>query len=226
MKKLVLGLIGVSSLLTISAKAVSVQEMGIGNNEVVSITSSTLGGPVSVYAGIVNLQVDGVPTQGFCIDPYHWSVSGPQTYSLVPLTSAPKPPGGPMNAATATQIEQLWGHYFSSALSSSSVAAGLQIAIWELVTGAGNSGNSGTFTLNSHNDYGASTFISWVDSTPNAPTTDLVGLTGPGQDYVIPSGPQDSVTPSVPDGGATVILLGLASLGLVLTQRKLKLRAC
>jgi hypothetical protein len=216
MKKVVLGLVAASSLLAFSAKAVSVTEMGIGNNEVVNITSSTLG-TAWVYAGIVNLQVDGASTQGFCIDPYHWSGSGPQTYSLVPLTSAPKPPGGPMNAATATQIEQLWAQYFPSALSSSSVAAGLQIAIWKLVTGVGNSGNTGTFTLNSPNDYGASTFISWVDSNPHAPTADLVGLTGPGQDYVIPC---------VPDGGATVILLGSASLGLVLIQRKLKPRVC
>jgi hypothetical protein len=216
MRKVVAGLIGVFSLVAFSAGAVSVQEMGIGNNEVVNITSSTLG-TAWVYAGIVNLQVDGVPTQGFCIDPYHWSASGPQSYSVVPLVGAPKPPGGPMNAATATQIEQLWAHYFPSALGSSSAGAGLQIAIWELVTGVGNSGNTGTFTLNSSSDYGASTFINWVDINPGAPAADLVGLTGPGQDYLIPC---------VPDGGTTVILLGLASLGLILTQRTLKSRAC
>jgi hypothetical protein len=163
------------------------------------------------------LQVDGLPTQGFCIDPYHWSLSGPQSYSLVPLTGAAKAPGGPMNAGTATQIEQLWAHYFSSALGSSDVAAGLQIAIWELVTGTGNSGNTGTFSLNSSNDYGASGFINWVDTNPSAPAASLVGLTGPGQDYVIPS---------VPDGGTTVILLGLSSFGLILIQRKLEPRAC
>ena len=217
MKKVVAGLIGASFLTAFSAGAVSVQEMGIGNNEIVSITSSTLGGPVSVYAGIINLQVDGVATQGFCIDPYHWSVTGPQPYSMVPLTSAPKDPGGPMNSATATQIEQLWAKYFPSAASSSTVAAGLQIAIWELVTGPGNTGNTGHFSLNSANDYGASGMISWVDATPGAATADLVGLTGPGQDYVIPS---------VPDGGMTLILLGLVSMGLVVTQRSLRLRAC
>jgi hypothetical protein len=211
MNRAVAGLVGVSLFAGLSAKGVSVQEMGIGANEVVQITSSTLG-TAWVYAGIVNLQVNGSSVQGFCIDPYHWSSGGVQTYSMVPLTQAPKAPGGPMNAATATKIEQLWAHDFSPAMGNVS-AAGLQIAIWELVTGVGNTGNTGTFSLNSGNDYGAGQLISWVNSNPNAPTANLVGLTGPGQDYVIPS---------VPDGAMTIILLGMGLLVIMIAPKKLR----
>src|SRR5262245_17412250 len=76
-----------------SAVPVTVQELGIGANEVVQMTSSTLG-QHWVYAGIVKLSVDGVATDGFCIDPFHWSVTGPQPYNSEPLADGPKAPGG------------------------------------------------------------------------------------------------------------------------------------
>src|SRR5690348_15419313 len=101
LNKVIAGFVGGSLLISASARATSVTEMGVGASEVVQISSSTLSGTPWVYAGILNLQVDGVATQGFCIDPYHWSISGAQTYSEVPLTQAPKSPGGPMNQSTA-----------------------------------------------------------------------------------------------------------------------------
>src|SRR5579862_4950447 len=117
LKRLGLRLIGVSFVAALPAganTAVTVQEMGTGPGEGgVYITSwssitGTIGPNADVFAGIINIQVNGVTTQGFCIDPYHWSVGGPQSYSLVSLTDAPKAPGGPMTIGTATQIEQLW----------------------------------------------------------------------------------------------------------------------
>src|SRR5690349_19421014 len=74
-----------------SAVPVTVQEMGVGQNEIVQMTSSTLG-THSVYAGIIQLKVNGVATDGFCIDPFHWSITGPQPYNTEPLASAPKSP--------------------------------------------------------------------------------------------------------------------------------------
>ncbi|HZR19852.1 MAG TPA: VPDSG-CTERM sorting domain-containing protein [Verrucomicrobiae bacterium] len=223
-KQVIAGLVAVSIGGMLTAQANTVQEMGIGANEVVEISSSDVAsginiGPVWVYAGIVNLQVDGVPTQGFCIDPYHWSLSGPQTYSEVPLGAAPKAPGGPMTSATATEIEQLWAKYFPAAMGDNAVAAGLQIAIWELVTetaGHGlplNTGNTGTFSLLSGNDYGAGADLAWLAANPNAPTASLIGLTGPGQDYVIPS---------VPDSGTTALLLGLGVCALIAARKNLR----
>jgi len=209
MRQITAGALGLMLLAAVSARAtpVTVQEIGIGANEIVNITSSTLGSDLNVYAGVVDLLVNGTPTEGFCIDPWHWSVSGPQAYELVPLAGAPKSPG-PMDAATALKIEQLWQHFYAPGMSGAD-AAGLQIAIWELVD---LSISSASFSLNSSPDYGASTMIAWVNANSGAPAANLVAVTGPGQDYVI----------STPDGGLTAILLGFGLLGLSLVRRRLR----
>ncbi len=187
------------------ATPVTVQEVGVGPSKVVNISTSTLG-TFNAYAGVVRLVVDGTPTDGFCIDPWHWSSALPKPYETVALGNSPKSPG-PMGAATALKIEQLWQHYYSPTISNET-AAGLQIAIWKLVDAAV---LSATFSINGY-DYGASNFISWVEANPNAPAASLIGLTGAGQDYAIRK---------VPDGGSTVALLGLSLLGLAALRRKL-----
>lgn len=181
------------------AVPVTVQELGVGPNEVVEMTSSTLG-QHWVYAGIIDLKVNGIATDGFCIDPFHWSITGPQTYNTEDLSVGPKPPGSPMGAATALKIEQLWAQYYSHTMSNAD-AAGLQIAIWELVGGAG-------FHLDSSLDYGANAMLAWVNQHPDATAANLIAVTGPGQDYVIPGF-------NCPDSGMTVLLLGFALAGLI-----------
>lgn len=197
-------------LLQAAAIPVTVQEMGVGPNEVVQITSSTLG-TAWVYAGIIDLQVNGIATDGFCIDPFHWSITGPQAYNAETLGAGPKAPGGPMGAAAALKIEQLWAQYFSAGMSNDK-AAGLQIAIWELVGGA-------NFQLDSSSDYGAGDMLAWVNGNSTATAADLVAVTGPGQDYVIPNGPNIPQT-SVPDGGTTVLLLGMGFASLFVLRSK------
>jgi hypothetical protein len=181
------------------AVPVTVQEVGIGSHEIVQMTSSTLG-TASVYAGTVNLLINGQATQGFCIDPFHWSIGGPQPYNSEPLALGPKAPVSGMGSAKATEIEQLWGQYYSPNISNEN-AAGLQIAIWEIVGGS-------DFQLKSGIDYGASDMLAWVNSHQDAPVVSLIAVTGPGQDYVIPC---------VPDSGETAALLsmGLAGIGLM-----------
>ena len=186
---------------------VTVQETGIGANEVVQMTSSTLG-THWVYAGIINLSVNGVAMDGFCIDPFHWSISGPQEYNSEPLANAPKSPVNGMGAANALKIEQLWGHYYSHDMSNQD-AAGLQIAIWEIVGGV-------NFHLDSTPDYGAGGMLEWLSGNPNATAANLLAVTGPGQDYVIPSATPNNNN-NVPDGGQTAVLLGagLAALAIM-----------
>ena len=185
---------------------VTVEETGLGASEVVNISSSTLG-TFNAYAGVLKLLVDGAPTDGFCIDPWHFSSSAPLVFEEVALGSAPKPPG-PMGADAALAVEQLWAHFYSPAITNEQ-AAGLQIAIWELVDA---SIASATFSINSF-DYGASAMLAWVSANPNAEAADLIGLTGPGQDYVVQR---------VPDGGTSIVLLGLSFVGLVGLRRKLR----
>jgi len=210
-KTLACGLILASAVWQAPATPVTVQEMGIGSaHETVELTSSTLG-TVWAYAGIIDLKVNGVAEDGFCIDPFHWSISGVQNYNAVDLSTAPKAPINGMGATTALEIEQLWDQYFSPTMSSQN-AAGLQIAIWELVGGS-------NFTLDSAPDYGAGDMLNWLNSNPTAPSADLIALTGPGQDYVIPNfpGPNDR---NVPDGGATALLLVFAMAGLFVVRFK------
>ena len=206
---------GVSLLTALSSKAtsVTVQELGVGPDEVVNITSSTLG-TADVYAGINKLLVNGVATDGFCIDPFHWSATGVQNYDSQALSASPKPPGGPMGSAEAMKIEQLWQYAYAPSMNAAQ-AAGLQIAIWDVIAAGASSG--ATFTLNGY-DYGASGLLTWVNGNPDAAAANLLGLTGPGQDYVIPN--SGGGGGSVPDSGATLLLFGGALSGLFVLRRK------
>lgn len=184
------------------AVPVTVQEGGMGPNEVVELTSSTLG-TVWAYAGTIDIIVNGKPTDGYCIDPFHWGIAAPEPYNTEALGNGPKPPAGPMGAATALKIEQLWQQYYAHDMSNAN-AAGLQIAIWELVGGQ-------NFHLDSGNDYGAGSMLDWVNTHSDAPAANLIALTGPGQDYVVPN---------LPDGGQTALLLSLAIAGLFVARSK------
>src|SRR4051812_37429116 len=84
--------VALSSILAVSLRAdtVSIVEAGVGANETVWINSSNLGGNLHVYAGVLKLQVDGVATNGFCIDPWHWSSNSALPYELESLANAPK----------------------------------------------------------------------------------------------------------------------------------------
>ncbi len=216
MKCLAAATMGVSLLTALASKAtpVTVQELGVGPDEVVNITSSTLG-TADVYAGINKLLVNGVATDGFCIDPFHWSLTGVQNYDLQVLSASPKPPGGPMASVEATKIEQLWQYAYAPTMTAAQ-AAGLQIAIWEVI-GSGASGGA-TFRLNGY-DYGAGGLLTWVNNNPNASAANLLGLTGPGQDYVIPN--SGGGGDPVPDGGTTLSLVVGALCGLFTFRRKI-----
>ncbi len=194
-----------------SAQPVTVTDVTDWNTtpmEVVTISDPYLNYYGGVYAGINNLSVNtGTSTavfDGFCIDPFHWSVSGPQSYDMVPLADAPKLPGT-LNAATATDIGDLWAEYFSPTMTAQS-AAGLQIAIWELVSSnavaSGNLPGNEAFSLApGQSDYGAGADIDSL-ATYSGPSANVAGLTGPGQDYAIDP---------VPDGGETLWLLAFAA---------------
>jgi hypothetical protein len=180
-----------------------------------------------IWDGINVLQItEGTQTfdaQGFCIDPFHFSASGPVAYNTVALADAPKPPG-PMGAAAALQIEELWTEYFPSAQTDPTVAAGLQLAIWDIVADAAAAANnvpaSSYFTLSDPNEdtYGAPADLAWVDEYGSTVTpANLIGLTGSGQDYVIAAPPPPTPTP---DGGTTLVLLGSVMVGLQGLRRK------
>jgi hypothetical protein len=189
--KVLVALVSLSSVAM--AIPVTVQDLGVSPGRTVAIEVDGFYSG-QTHAGVVNLLVGGVEMDGFCIDPFHFSSSTPLQYNWVPLTQAPKPPGT-MDSNQALLISALWAIAYNPAIGADA-AAGLQIAIWEIIGGD-------DFTLLSSNDYGATALIAQA-TTYNGPLPNLIGLTGPGQDYVV-------ATPaSVPDGGHTVLLLGVS----------------
>ena len=206
--------------ISLRADSVIVSEVGVGANETVWISSSNLGSNLHVYAGVLKLNVDGIATNGFCIDPWHWSSGSALPYELESLADAPKSANNgspnPMGASTALKIEQLWQQYYTDDISNV-IAAALQIQIWQLVDLAV---DNGTFQLLSIDGADSAAVLAamagmdgFLSSNPNAPAANLVAVTGQGQDYVIPK---------VSDSGTTVILLGLAFTGFSVGRTKLK----
>lgn len=192
---------------TISAQAgpytigqtVSVQETGVSPNEIVTIHSSTLG-TVTVYAGVTQLKVNGVATNSFCIDPYQWSSGASQSYIVTDLANAPVSVA--MGAAAAQTANDLWANYYTQALSNDSIAAGLQIAIWETVAGS-------NFSVIG-SDYGAAGMITFAKA--HAADASLVALSS--REF------QDYVVQNVPDAGTTLVLLGLGLVAMAAMGRK------
>lgn len=149
--------------------------------------------------------VDGGATQGFCIDPFHFSSRSALQYEMIAVEDAPKAYlpyfSGDMGQTKADQISKLWGMPFSPTMSANAAAA-MQLAIWEIVAGD-------KFTITGSRDYGAGQLLLDLASY-NGPKANLIALTGPGQDYVIAT---------VPEGGATLVLLGLGVCGLAAFRR-------
>lgn len=175
-----------------TAKAFTVQELGVSPGETASISvTGFYTGDVSV--GIIKLVVDGVAADAFCIDPFHFSLSSSSGYQFRSLADAPKLPGT-MGPIKAESISKLWAMAYSPSMTSGE-AAGLQIAIWETVAGDN--------FLVSGNDYGAGILLQRLEDYSGSGAR-LIALSGPGQDYVTP----------VPEGGSTLIFLALAAAGL------------
>ncbi len=190
------------------ANSFTVDEVSVTPSQIVGIAVDGFWSG-KVYAGINNLIADGQPMQGFCIDPFHFSQHSSPGYEFVPLEDAPKPDSNNMGAVKAGEISDLWALYYSGSMNAND-AAGLQIAIWMIVGGS-------KFHLTSGDDYGAGAMISSLAGY-FGPGANLIGLSGPGQDYVVPTSP-------VPEGGATVCLLG-GSLAALAVFRKVSTIFC
>ena len=201
------------ALLTLTAQAASANPVTVQNTGTspgvilnVSISGFYTGG---VYVGVENLLVDGVLYQGFCIDLHRFASSSSLEYTIDPLASSPLH-GPAIGETTANLIKEMWAQYYAGALTDANTAAGLQLAIWSVIMGV----DDWTW-LNSADHYGADEMIAWAN-THDGPLADLVALNrtdGSSQSYAIQG---------VPDGGATVMLLGGALMALGVLRRKFR----
>src|SRR5438552_940038 len=170
---------------TISAQAHLVEDFGVRKGAPVHISLST-GFNGFVGAGIKKIQVDGVKMDAFCIDPFTMALRSSSGYRFVPLTQAPEAPWT-LSASEATEVSDLWAMFYKPKMKQKK-AAGLQIAIWEIVGGD-------DFTVIGKS-YGGNRMLAALDSY-SRPGARLIALTGPGQDYVVltPPGQGNESTP-------------------------------
>src|SRR5882762_977434 len=171
---------------TISAQAHLVEDFGVRRGAPAHISLST-GFNGFVGAGIKKIQVDGVQMDAFCIDPFTMALRSSPGYKFVPLTKAPEAPFT-LSASGATEISDLWAMFYNPGMKENK-AAGLQLAIWEIVGGD-------DFSVIGK-DYGASLMLAALRSY-SGPGARLIALTGPGQDYVVltPPGQGDESPPT------------------------------
>jgi len=164
-----------------SAQAHLVEDFGVRTGAPAHISLST-GFNGFVGAGIKKIQVDGVQMDAFCIDPFTMALRSSPGYKFVPLTKAPEAPFT-LSASEATEISDLWAMFYNPGMKENK-AAGLQLAIWEIVGGD-------DFSVIGK-DYGASLMLAAL-RTYSGPSAGLIGLTGPGQDYVVLTPPGQGV---------------------------------
>ena len=171
---------------TTSTQAHLVEDFGVRRGAPAHISLST-GFNGFVGAGIKKIQVDGVQMDAFCIDPFTMALRSSPGYKFVPLTKAPEAPFT-LSASEATEISDLWAMFYNPGMKENK-AAGLQLAIWEIVGGD-------DFSVIGK-DYGASLMLAALRSY-SGPGAGLIALTGPGQDYVVlrPPGQGDESTPT------------------------------
>jgi cell division septation protein DedD len=169
-----------------SIHAILVEDLGVRKGAPAHISLST-GFNGFVGAGIRKIQVDGVQMDAFCIDPFTMALRSSPGYKFVPLTKAPEAPFT-LSASEATEISDLWAMFYNPGMKENK-AAGLQLAIWEIVGGD-------DFSVIGK-DYGASLMLAALRSY-SGPGAGLIALTGPGQDYVVltPPGYQSTPTPT------------------------------
>src|SRR2546423_11243601 len=163
------------------AQAHLVEDFGIRDGAPAHISLST-GFNGFVGAGIKKVRVDGLQMDAFCIDPFTMALRSSPGYKFVPLTKAPEAPWT-LSASEAIEISDLWAMFYNPGMKENR-AAGLQLAIWEIVGGD-------DFSVIGK-DYGASLLLAALRSY-SGPGAGLIALTGPGQDYVVltPPGQRD-----------------------------------
>jgi len=166
---------------TTSAQAHLVEDFGVRRGAPAHISLST-GFNGFVGAGIKKIQVDGVQMDAFCIDPFTMALRSSPGYKFVPLTKAPEAPFT-LSASEATEISDLWAMFYNPGMKENK-AAGLQLAIWEIVGGD-------DFSIIGK-DYGANLMLAALRSY-SGPGAGLIALTGPGQDYVVLTPPGQGV---------------------------------
>ena len=201
-----------------------IKEVAVPNAYTVNINASAVGGySGSVLAGFYRIQFgnsSGPTLDTFCIDVYDYSpTDGFHTYAKSALKDAPlsKNLNVAMGENAANAIKALWAMYYDDAKDKPLDAAALQVAIWEAMLDTGSGYNLGSGNFKASDNDGVTTRAAQLlggIAEYSGPLPDLFAWVNQDEVHYY----QDYI--GVPDGGLTVILLGLAFGGLSIVRRK------
>jgi hypothetical protein len=154
------------------------------------------------------------PMWSFCIDALQSpTYNAYATYDVVALTEAPNPTfmGSPLTADRATLLEELWGRYHSTTMTSQQ-AAEFQLAVWEIVYET-----SGTYDIAlgsvRSDDLNAETNAMLHSLDGTGPMANLVALTNPVY--------QDLLAEVPAPGALSLGSLGMALIGWLRSRKQL-----
>lgn len=178
-----------------------------------------LTGTASTTAGIYNIEIDddgligGTTTawDSFCIDLGHYSTTAWIDYTATQLYNAPISPTGPMGLPSAANIERLWEQFYAPNMNATDAAA-LQLAIWNQ-TAIGGGNNAWSFTAAQDVTTAYTTMNTWLAANPTAARANLTALVSDSNQAFV-------VENFVPDGGVTLVLLGMSMGGLAFLARR------
>lgn len=145
-----------------AAQASTLNFVGMKAGQYKQVTINYNGHSENVYAGTMNIKVDGVSMDAYCVDLDDWNHNG-DTYGVNEL---------PISALGSNSIPvgNLFAHY-SQGVDSANKGAALQLAIWDALVDGGDGMDTGQFKASGLGSTLSNLTNSYLTEMGNAPQT-------------------------------------------------------